>query len=67
MDGRTASYDIEKEGVRVAILTFAKSAYRLGETVLGVVELNERFGRARVLKVSYCILFLCLSVENSSW
>jgi hypothetical protein len=46
-----ASYDINKDGINVAVLTFAKSAYRLGETVLGVVELNEREGRARVLKV----------------
>jgi RAB6A-GEF complex partner protein 2 len=45
------SYDVTKEGVKVAVLTFTKSAYRLGETVLGVVELNGRAGRARVLKV----------------
>ena len=45
------SYDVNKDGVKVAVLTFTKSAYRLGETVLGVVELNERVGRARVLKV----------------
>lgn len=47
-----ASYDVNKDGVKVAVLTFTKSAYRLGETVLGVVELNERASRARVLKVS---------------
>jgi hypothetical protein len=46
------SYDINKEGVKVAVLTFTKSAYRLGETVLGVVELNDSVGRARVLKAS---------------
>lgn len=39
--------------MKVAVLTFTKSAYRLGETVLlGVVELNERTGWSRVLKVS---------------
>jgi hypothetical protein len=53
MMGRAASYDIEKDGVKVAVLTFAKSAYRLGETVLGVVEVNEKGGRAVVLKVSF--------------
>jgi hypothetical protein len=37
--------------VKVAVLTFTKSAYRLGETVLGVVELNQRTSRARVLSV----------------
>lgn len=42
---------MNKDGVKVAVLTFTKSAYRLGETVLGVVELNERNSRARVLKV----------------
>ncbi|KZT09076.1 Rgp1-domain-containing protein [Laetiporus sulphureus 93-53] len=49
---RKASYDVNKDGVKVAVLTFTKSAYRLGETVLGVVELNERASRAKVLKLS---------------
>ncbi|PPQ84542.1 hypothetical protein CVT25_007612 [Psilocybe cyanescens] len=49
---KKASYDVNKDGVKVAVLTFAKSAYRLGETVMGVVELNERTSRARVLKLS---------------
>lgn len=49
---RKASYDVTKDGVKVAVLTFTKSAYRLGETVLGVVELNDRSSRARVLKLS---------------
>lgn len=47
----SVSYDVNKDGVKVAVLTFTKSAYRLGETVLGVVELNERQGRSRVLSV----------------
>jgi len=47
----TVSYDVNKDGVKVAILTFTKSAYRLGERVFGVVELNERTSLARVLKV----------------
>ncbi|ETW87730.1 hypothetical protein HETIRDRAFT_457174 [Heterobasidion irregulare TC 32-1] len=49
---KKVSYDVNKDGVKVAVLTFTKAAYRLGETVLGVVELNERAGRARVLKLS---------------
>ncbi|KDQ52969.1 hypothetical protein JAAARDRAFT_197762 [Jaapia argillacea MUCL 33604] len=49
---KKVSYDVNKDGVKVAVLTFTKSAYRLGETVLGVVELNERGSRARVLKLS---------------
>ncbi|KXN88037.1 Protein sat1 [Leucoagaricus sp. SymC.cos] len=48
---KKASYDVNKDGVKVAVLTFTKSAYRLGETVMGVVELNERVGRARVLQL----------------
>ena len=46
------SYDVNKDGVKVAVLTFPKSAHRLGETVTGVVEINERTSRARVLKVN---------------
>ena len=52
------SYDVNKDGIKVAVLTFAKSAYRLGETISGIIELNERTSRARVLKVrsSICTL-----------
>ncbi|KAF7974927.1 hypothetical protein HWV62_10965 [Athelia sp. TMB] len=49
---KKASYDVTKDGVKVAELTFTKSAYRLGETVLGVVELNARDSPARVLSMS---------------
>lgn len=49
---KKASYDVNKDGVKVAVLTFTKAAYRLGETVLGVVELNERISTARVLQLS---------------
>lgn len=49
---KKVSYDVNKDGVKVAVLTFVKSAWRLGETVLGVVELNDRGGRARILKLS---------------
>jgi len=65
------SYDVNKDGVKVAVLTFTKSAYRLGETVLGVVELNERGSRARVLKLSALLeahesLPGCISPSNNS-
>jgi hypothetical protein len=59
-DSKKVSYDVTKDGVKVAVLTFSKTAYRLGETVLGVVEVNERTSRARVLKVSHCF---CSSME----
>ncbi|KIJ58929.1 hypothetical protein HYDPIDRAFT_98508 [Hydnomerulius pinastri MD-312] len=49
---KKVSYDVNKDGVKVAVLTFTKSAYRLGETVLGVVELNERRSRSKVLSLS---------------
>ncbi|KAF8845538.1 Rgp1-domain-containing protein [Paxillus ammoniavirescens] len=49
---KKVSYDVNKEGVKVAVLTFTKSAYRLGETVLGVVELNDRQSRSRVMSLS---------------
>lgn len=45
------SYDVNKDGIKVAVLTFTKAAYRLGETVLCVVDLNERQGQSKVLKV----------------
>lgn len=54
---RVASYDVNKDGVKVAVLTFTKAAYRLGETVLGVVELNERISTARVLQVRFSFSF----------
>ena len=61
---KKVSYDVTKDGVKVAVLTFSKTAYRLGETVLGVVEVNERTSRARVLKVSN--LFFYSSHEKTS-
>ncbi|KAJ3996375.1 Rgp1-domain-containing protein [Lentinula boryana] len=49
---KKVSYDVNKDGVKVAVLTFIKSAFRLGETIHGVVELNERQSRARVVQLS---------------
>ena len=46
-----ASYDVNKDGVKVAVLTFPKTSYRLGETVSGIVEINPRDSRTRVLQV----------------
>ncbi|KAL4244581.1 Reduced growth phenotype protein 1 [Abortiporus biennis] len=65
------SYDVNKDGVKVAVLTFTKSAYRLGESVLGVVELNDRSSRARVLKLSALLeahesLPSCIASSNNS-
>lgn len=47
-----ASYDIEKNGESVAILTLVKTTYRLGESVLGVVTFNKRQTSFPVLKFS---------------
>ncbi|KAG1855996.1 Rgp1-domain-containing protein, partial [Suillus subluteus] len=49
---KAPSYDVTKDDVKVAVLTFTKSAYRLGETVLGVVEINERDGRGKVISLN---------------
>jgi hypothetical protein len=46
-----ASYDIAKDGEMIAVLTLIKTSYRLGESVLGVVDLNGASHR-RVLKVN---------------
>ncbi|KAG8889037.1 hypothetical protein FRB98_005934 [Tulasnella sp. 332] len=48
---RKMSYNITKESIKVAELTFVKSAFRVGETVIGLVEFNLAQTRARVLKV----------------
>jgi hypothetical protein len=42
---------VTKDGLKVAVLTFTKGAYRLGETILGIVEINERGGRGKVVSV----------------
>ncbi|OAX37755.1 Rgp1-domain-containing protein [Rhizopogon vinicolor AM-OR11-026] len=49
---KKVSYDVTKDGLKVAVLTFPKSAYRLGETILGIVEINERGGRGKVVSLS---------------
>ncbi|KAJ7730664.1 Rgp1-domain-containing protein [Mycena maculata] len=49
---KKVSYDITKDGVTVAVLTLPKSAFRLGETVHGVVEVNWRAGRGRVVQLT---------------
>ena len=61
-NSQLVSYDVNKDGVKVAVLTFTKSAYRLGETVTGVVEMNDRSSRARVLKVRHPLVF-CFAVS----
>ena len=48
-DFTTVSYDINKDGYRIATLTLVKSAYRLGDTVNAMISLNG--GAARVLRV----------------
>ncbi|KAJ7115241.1 Rgp1-domain-containing protein [Mycena epipterygia] len=49
---KKVSYDITKDGETVAVLTFPKTSFRLGETVDGAVEVNWREGRGRVLQVT---------------
>jgi len=49
---RKVSYDIAKDGTKVAVLTFVKPAYRLGETILGVLDFNEPVGCVKVVKFS---------------
>ncbi|KZW00700.1 Rgp1-domain-containing protein [Exidia glandulosa HHB12029] len=46
------SYDVTKDGRKVAVLTFVKSAYRLGETILGMLEFNQLGSGTRVLQLS---------------
>jgi len=45
---KKVSYDVNKDGVKVAVLTFMKSAWRLVRLFcLGVVELNDRERRTQ--------------------
>ena len=46
------TYDIAKDGDIVAVFTLIKTTYRLGESVLGVVDLNGPKSDRKVLKVS---------------
>jgi hypothetical protein len=50
------SYDIAKDGKTVAIITFVKASYRLGETVLGAIEFNNPSMDGQVLKVRLALL-----------
>ncbi|ODN83210.1 hypothetical protein L202_01397 [Cryptococcus amylolentus CBS 6039] len=47
-----ASYDINKDGHPVSVMTLAKTTYRLGESVLGIVTFNHPTSIFRVLKFS---------------
>ncbi|KAG8682664.1 hypothetical protein FRC08_014818, partial [Ceratobasidium sp. 394] len=49
---KKVSFDIAKDGQTVAVVTFVKAAYRLGETVLGAIEFNDTSLEGRVLKYS---------------
>lgn len=52
------SYDINKDGYIIAVVTMVKSAYRLGDTVNVMVALNV--GDARVFRVRHSFLPACL-------
>ncbi|THU98813.1 hypothetical protein K435DRAFT_837935 [Dendrothele bispora CBS 962.96] len=43
-------YGVNKDGVKVAVFSFTKSAYGLGGTVQDAAELNERTSRAWVVE-----------------
>ncbi|CAE6464201.1 unnamed protein product [Rhizoctonia solani] len=49
---KKVSYDIAKDGKTVAIITFVKASYRLGETILGAIEFNNPSMDGQVLKYS---------------
>ena len=56
---RSASFDIAKSGELVAVLTLIKTTFRLGESILGVVDINHALSNRhahsagrRVLKMS---------------
>ncbi|KAG8698972.1 hypothetical protein FRC09_006912 [Ceratobasidium sp. 395] len=49
---KKVSFDIAKNGQTVAVVTFIKAAYRLGETILGAIEFNDPSLEGCVLKYS---------------
>lgn len=55
------SYDIEKDGKTVAVITFVKAMYRLGETLLGAIEFNDPQMEGRVLKVCPGLYWIAFS------
>ena len=46
------SYDISKDGKVAAILTLVRSRYRLGETITGVININNQHSLARIARMS---------------
>lgn len=50
---KPAHFDIHKHGEPVAEIDLARSAYRVGEPITGVVKVNEDGWRLQVLKVSF--------------
>uniref|UniRef100_V5EVF8 Rgp1-domain-containing protein n=2 Tax=Kalmanozyma brasiliensis (strain GHG001) TaxID=1365824 RepID=V5EVF8_KALBG len=46
------SYDIAKDGKVAAVLTLVRSRYRLGETITGVININNAHSLARIARMS---------------
>ncbi len=46
------SYDISKDGKIAAVLTLVRSRYRLGETITGVININNATSLARIARMS---------------
>lgn len=46
------SYDISKDGKVAAVLTLVRSRYRLGETITGVININNSTSLARIARMS---------------
>ena len=46
------SYDISKDGKVAAVLTLVRSRYRLGETITGVININNVQSLARIARMS---------------
>lgn len=46
------TYDISKDGKVAAVLTLVRSRYRLGETITGVININNEQSLARIARMS---------------
>jgi hypothetical protein len=59
------SYDVRKNDLHLATLTFVKPGYRLGESVLGVLDLGRcQASAGRILKVRTSVLYQYVSVSH---
>jgi hypothetical protein len=64
---KPAHFDIHKHGEPVAEIDLIRTAYRAGETIVGVVEMNHPGWRLQVMKVSHLEISLSRCKSCLPW